>query len=93
MNEQEIKFTERWNDYLEQYRESARRIEGEKIQVRVPHIFVAKRRTISWTGPISGFEEVKEKMEKHVPENLSSSSSVHGNDDRHSDFCKGTERR
>ena len=32
MNEPEINFTRRWNDYLEQYRKSARKIDGEKIQ-------------------------------------------------------------
>ena len=31
MNEPEIKFTRRWNDYLEQYRKSARMVDGEKI--------------------------------------------------------------
>ena len=32
MNEPEVKSSNRWNDYLEQYRESARGIDGEKIQ-------------------------------------------------------------
>ena len=32
MNEPEVKFTKIWNECLEQYRESARRIDGEKIQ-------------------------------------------------------------
>ena len=32
MNEPEIKFTRRWNDYLEQYRKSARMVDGEKIE-------------------------------------------------------------
>ena len=32
MNEPDVKFTKRWNDYLEQYRESAGRIDGERIQ-------------------------------------------------------------
>ena len=31
MNEPEIKFTGRWNDYLEQYRKSARMVDGERI--------------------------------------------------------------
>ena len=33
MDEPEVKFTKRWNDYLEQYRESAGRINGERIQL------------------------------------------------------------
>ena len=36
------KFAKRWNDYLEQYKESARRIDGEKIQL-VFHIFLDKK--------------------------------------------------
>ena len=31
-NEPEMKFTKRWSDYLEQHKESARKIDGEKIQ-------------------------------------------------------------
>ena len=34
-------FTKRWNDYLEQYTESTRRIDGEKLQF-VFHIFLGK---------------------------------------------------
>ena len=44
MNEPDIKFTKRWNDCLEQYRKSARRIDREQIQF-VFHIFLAQRRT------------------------------------------------
>ena len=32
MNMPEIKFTERWKEHLEQYRESARMIDGDKVQ-------------------------------------------------------------
>ena len=32
MNEPGIKFTKRWNHNLEQYRESARRMDGEQVQ-------------------------------------------------------------
>ena len=39
MNESEVMFTQRWNDYLGQYRESARRTGGEKSQF-VFHIFL-----------------------------------------------------
>ena len=42
MNEPDIKFTEKWKDYLEQYRESARSIDGEKIQF-VFHILPGKK--------------------------------------------------
>ena len=34
----DVKFNIRWNEHLEQYRESARRIDGEQIQFRF-HIF------------------------------------------------------
>ena len=36
MNEPEIKTTKTWTDYDEQYRESARIIDGEKTSVRIP---------------------------------------------------------
>ena len=42
MNEPAIKFTNRWNDNLEQYRESARIINGEKVQF-VFHLFLGKK--------------------------------------------------
>ena len=45
MNEPEVKFTKKWNEYLEQYRESARRTDGEKIQF-VFFIFPAKTNEI-----------------------------------------------
>ena len=38
MNMSDVKFNIRWNEHLEQYRESARRIDGEQIQFRF-HIF------------------------------------------------------
>ena len=41
MNELEIKFTRRWNDYLEQHKESVRRMNGETIQF-VFHTFTGK---------------------------------------------------
>ena len=41
MNEPEVKFTKVWNEYLEQYRESARRVDGENIQF-VFLIFLAR---------------------------------------------------
>ena len=62
MNEPEIKVTKRWTDYLEQYRESARRRHGEKT-VRVPHISWQKRRTSSCARSIRGFDKIKEKMD------------------------------
>ena len=42
MNEPEIKFTKRWNEYLEQYRNSARTIDGQEIQFRF-HIFLCAK--------------------------------------------------
>ena len=39
MHKPEIKFNNGWNDFLEQYRESARQIDGEQIQFRV-HMFL-----------------------------------------------------
>ena len=42
MNETEFKFTTRWSDFLAQYRESARRTDGEKIQF-VFHIFLGAK--------------------------------------------------
>ena len=42
MSEPEVKFTNRRTDYLEQYRESVRRIDGEEIQF-VSHIILGKK--------------------------------------------------
>ena len=42
MNEPDIKFTKGWTGYLEQYRKSARLIDGEKIQF-VFHILPGKK--------------------------------------------------
>ena len=42
LNLPDIKFTRRWNQYLEQYTESARRIDGEQIQFRF-HIFLGSK--------------------------------------------------
>ena len=44
MSEPEIKFSKGWYDYLEQYRESARRTDGENIQF-VFHIVPGKKTT------------------------------------------------
>ena len=69
MNEPEIKFTDRGNDHVEQYRESARRNHGEKVHL-VFHIFLAKRRTRSCQRLMNGFEKVKEKMDKGLFQNF-----------------------
>ena len=42
MNEAEVKFTQRWNDFLEQYMGTAWRIDGEKNQF-VFDIFLGKK--------------------------------------------------
>ena len=45
MNEPEVKFTKVWNEYLEQHRESVKKIDGEKIQF-VLHILPGKMNDI-----------------------------------------------
>ena len=77
MNKPKLKFTTRWNDYLEQYRKSARKIDGEQIQFRLLIFLGAKPNEIvlkldEWFRP---------------------SSYSRGNDEHNSDFCTGTERR
>ena len=42
MNKPEVKSSNRWNDYLEQHRESARGIDGEKIQF-VSHMLLGRK--------------------------------------------------
>ena len=69
MNEPEIKFTKRWNDCLEQYRESGRRIDGEKFQF-VFHIFLGKK-----TNEI--VREITVSLQKPVFIELSSWRSSH----------------
>ena len=76
MNEPEIKFTKRWNDYLEQYRESARKKLMEKRFSPHSRYFLAETRTISCWRLMNGFDKVKEKMDNVVLPNLSSSSSL-----------------
>ena len=92
MHEPEVKFTQRWNDYPEQYRESAKRIDGEKVQF-VFHLFLGKQTHGIVNEPLSGSEEVKDKMDNFLSRNFSSSSSIYGSDERNSDFFRGTERR
>ena len=92
MHELEDKFTRRWNDYPERYRESARWNDGEKGQV-VFTIFIGKKTHEIVNESLSGSEEVKEKMDIFFYWHLSSSCSIYGCDEGHSDFFRGTERR
>ena len=62
MNELEVKFANRWNDYLKQCRESARKIDGEQNQFRF-HKFLGRRRTRSCARSMNRFDKVKEKMD------------------------------
>ena len=59
MNEPEFKFNKRWKDFLEQYRESARRIDWEQIQFRLHIFWVSKMKKIvfiidAWIGQGQG---------------------------------------
>ena len=58
MNEPEIKFANRWNDYLEQYRDSARII-MERRFTSYSTYFLAKRRTRSCVRSMNGFEKAQ----------------------------------
>ena len=85
MNEPETKFTKRWNDCLEQYRKSARRI-------RISHISCTK--TIETVREIDDCSTgSRRRWTTCYSRNLSSSSSLHRNDACNSDFFTGTEGR
>ena len=85
--EQESKY-KRWNDYLEQNRKSARRIDGVRF-----HIFLGAK-TNETVLKNRWMDQTRSRWiwTTFYPRNLSSSSSYHGNDEQNFDFFKGAER-
>ena len=67
---QKSKFTKRWNEYLERYREAARIMDGENNNF-VFHIFLGKKTIVrSGVRSMSGFKQLKEKIDIILLQNL-----------------------
>ena len=81
MNILNAKNTERWNAYVEQHRGTARRIDGEQIQI-VFHIFLGDK-TNEIVREIDGWisTEPMRRWTTFYSRNLSSSNSFHRNDE------------
>ena len=85
MNEPVVKLTDRWNDYLEQHKESARIIDGEQVQF-IFHIHPGKQakdivREMGWMDSTRS----RTIWTIFYVRNLFSWSSFHGNDERNSE--------
>ena len=97
---QEVKFNRKWDEHLEQCRESARRIDGEQIQHRFHTFTGCKKNEIV----LQIDEWIRQRRGEYgqllcFSRNLPSSTYLHGNDERkfrflqrNSDFFKKTER-
>ena len=91
MNDPVVKFTKRWTEFFEHCRESARRIDREKIKF-VFHVHLGKK-TNELKREIDEWIRQGEYGQFFTSENWFSSSLIHGNDERNSDFFKGAKRK
>ena len=67
-------------------------LDGEQINSYFAFFF-AIRRTTQCAKSMDGFDRSRRRWTNFFSRDLSSSSSLHGNDERNSDFFKGTEER
>ena len=93
MNEPIIKFTNRWNDYVEQYKKSVVRNNGEKVSVCIPHVSWQKTNEIvpeidEWIRKGKGENE-----QNFTPETYLQRVIFMGMMSKNSDLFRGNEKR